>query len=358
MNAPTLLVMAGGTGGHVMPGLAVAQAMRERAWRVVWLGNPQGMEASLVPRHGIDLEPVTISGVRGKGWLALLALPWRLLRAFAQCVAALRRVKPSVVLGMGGYVAFPGGVMARMLGYPLVVHEQNSVAGLTNRLLAKLANRVLEAFPGSLPGATWTGNPVRRDIGTAPAPEIRYANRTGPLQVLVVGGSLGARALNEIVPQALALLDQNERPRVTHQSGRAHVAALHEAYARAGVAAEVVDFIEDMGRAYAEADLVICRAGAMTVAELAAVGVASLLVPFPHAVDDHQTVNARFLVDRGAASMLPQTELDPETLAGFIRGATRETLATQAVKARAQARSRAADDVADICAALAEEGAR
>ena len=358
MSTPTLLVMAGGTGGHVMPGLAVAQAMRERAWRVVWLGNPQGMEASLVPRHGIDLEPVTISGVRGKGLLALLALPVRLLRAFAQSIAALRRVRPSVVLGMGGYVAFPGGIMARVLGYPLVVHEQNSVAGLTNRLLAKVADRVLEAFPGSLPGATWTGNPVRRDIGSVAAPQTRYAGRAGPMRVLVVGGSLGARALNEVVPAALSLLDPAERPRVTHQSGRAHVAALHEAYQSRGLVAEVVDFIEDMARAYAEADLVICRAGAMTVAELAAVGVASLLVPFPHAVDDHQTVNARYLVDRGAATMIAQDDLDPTRLAEFLRGATRQALALQAVKARTLARAQAADDVADICAALAAGGAR
>jgi len=339
MSAPTLLVMAGGTGGHVMPGLAVAQLLRDRNWRVVWLGNPLGMEASLVPRYGISLEPVTISGLRGKGAMTLLTLPFTLLRAFAQSVAALRRVRPSVVLGMGGYVAFPGGMMAALLGYPLVVHEQNSVAGLTNRLLAKVADRVLEAFPGALPKAQWTGNPVRSAIRDVDPPQTRYGARSGPLRLLVVGGSLGARALNEVVPEALSLMEPALRPQVTHQSGRAHVDALIHTYERFGVHAEVVDFIDDMAAAYAQADLVLCRAGAMTVAELAVVGVASILVPFPHAVDDHQTGNARYLSDQGAATLIPQGELSASKLAEILSLGDRQALLAQATRARALSRA-------------------
>jgi UDP-N-acetylglucosamine--N-acetylmuramyl-(pentapeptide) pyrophosphoryl-undecaprenol N-acetylglucosamine transferase len=336
-----------------MPGLAVAQVLRERNWRIVWLGNPQGMEASLVPRHGIALEPVTISGLRGKGLFAMLTLPLRLIRAFAQSMAALRRVRPSVVLGMGGYVAFPGGMMAALMGYRLVVHEQNSVAGLTNRLLAKVADRVLEAFPGTLPGAQWTGNPVRGDIGKASQPAARYAARQGPLKLLVVGGSLGAKALNEVVPEALSLIAPGLRPRVMHQSGRAHLEELRATYGRYGVDAEIVDFIEDMAFAYCDADLVICRAGAMTVAELAAVGVASILVPFPHAVDDHQTGNARYLADQGAATLIQQSELSAARLADFLGRCDREALAQQAIRARELARADAAETVAQVCAELA-----
>lgn len=353
MNARTLLVMAGGTGGHVMPGLAVAQVMRERAWNVVWLGHPQGMEATLVPRHGITLEPVKIGGLRGKGLLNALAMPLRLARACWQSLSALRRIRPAVVLGMGGYVAFPGGLMAALVGYPLVVHEQNSVAGLTNRLLARWADRVLEAFPGTLAGAVCTGNPVRADLVCADSPRARYLARSGPLRLLVVGGSLGAQALNQIVPQALAQIDSDQRPQVIHQAGRAHAEALAVRYRELGVVAQVPSFIDDMAAALAEADLVICRAGAMTVAELAAVGVASVLVPFPHAVDDHQTGNARFLSEQGAATLIAQVDLTAERLASLIAGANRETLAEQAERARSLARPRAAHEVADICEALA-----
>ena len=353
MSARTLLVMAGGTGGHVMPGLAVAQVMRERAWNVVWLGHPQGMEATLVPSHGITLEPVKIGGLRGKGLLNALAMPVRLARACWQSLAALRRIRPAVVLGMGGYVAFPGGLMAALVGYPLVVHEQNSVAGLTNRLLARWADRVLEAFPGTLAGAICTGNPVRADLVCADSPRARYQARSGPLRLLVVGGSLGAQALNQIVPQALAQIDSDQRPQVIHQAGRAHAEALAVRYRELGVVAQVSSFIDDMAAALAEADLVICRAGAMTVAELAAVGVASVLVPFPHAVDDHQTGNARFLAEQGAATLIAQVDLTTERLASLIAGANRETLAEQAERARSLARPRAAHEVADICEALA-----
>jgi len=354
MSGRTLLVMAGGTGGHVMPGLAVAAAMRERTWNVVWLGNPNGMEATLVPRHGIAVEPVQIGGLRGKGLLNALAMPLRLARACWQSLAALRRIRPSVVLGMGGYVAFPGGLMAALFGYRLVVHEQNSVAGLTNRLLARLADRVLEAFPGTLPGATCTGNPVAIDLAQSEPPAERYRARTGPLRLLIVGGSLGAQALNDAVPRALALLEPQNRPIVMHQAGRAHADSVSHCYQELGVAAEVRPFIDDMAAALAQADLVICRAGAMTIAELAAVGVASVLVPFPHAVDDHQTGNARFLSEQGAATLIPQPELTPERLGDLLATVRRESLAEQAERARALARPNAASDVADICEALAE----
>ena len=350
----TLLIMAGGTGGHVFPGLAVAEAMRERAWNVVWLGNPDGMEASLVPRHGIPMQFVNIGGVRGKGWLTKLMLPLTLLRACRQSLAALRAVKPQVVLGMGGYVAFPGGVMAALTGTPLVVHEQNSVAGLTNRLLARIAQRVLVAFPGALKGAQWCGNPVRDDVGHLTDPALRYAGREGPLRLLVVGGSLGARALNTIVPQALALMPPDRRPQVIHQSGRKHLEDLQRAYAQADVQAQTVGFIDDMAQAYADADLVICRAGAMTVAEVSAAGVASLMIPFPHAVDDHQTANARFLSDRDAALLMAQTDLTPQGLAELLGSLDRVRLLGLAMRARGLARPDAANAVADICEALAD----
>ena len=349
----TIMIMAGGTGGHVMPGLAVAQSMRARRWDVVWLGNPNGMEATLVPRHGIEMRQVRFGGLRGKGLLTKLLLPLNLLRAFWQSLRALRAVRPSVVLGMGGYIAFPGGMMAALLGIPLVVHEQNSVAGMTNRLLARVADRVLVAFPQALPGAQWCGNPVRAEIATVAAPAQRFAGREGPLRLLVVGGSLGASALNETVPRALALIEPAQRPLVTHQSGKAHAAALADAYRGAGVEATLVDFIDDMADAYARADLVVCRAGAMTVAELAGAGVASVLVPFPHAVDDHQTGNARYLSERGAAFLCAQSELTAERLAGLIRGLDRDRLLDMARKAREAAKPDAAERVADVCEAVA-----
>jgi len=349
----TLLVMAGGTGGHVMPGLAVAELMRERRWRVVWLGNPGGIEASLVPRHGFEMRWVRFGGLRGKGLLTQLMLPLALLRAFWQSLRALRSVRPAVVLGLGGYIAFPGGMMAALLGVPLVLHEQNSVAGLANRVLSHVADRVLVAFPDALPAAEWVGNPVRSDIAALAPPAARFAGREGPLQLLVVGGSLGAQALNQAVPQALAAMPAAQRPAVTHQSGKAHRAALEQAYRAAGVEGTVVDFIDDMAAAYARADLVICRAGATTVAELAAVGAASLLVPYPHAVDDHQTSNARFLSDAGAAVLVPQGELSAERLAGLIGGFTRDALLAMADRARALARPDATRRVADVCEAVA-----
>ena len=352
----TLLIMAGGTGGHVFPGLAVADAMKARDWNVVWLGNPDGMEATLVPRHGIPMQFVQIRGLRGKGWMTRLTMPLTLLRACWQSFSALRRVRPAVVLGMGGYVAFPGGLVAALTRTPLVVHEQNSVAGLTNRVLARLAQRVMVAFPDALEGGQWCGNPVRDDVSAIPDPGIRYAGRQGPLRVLVVGGSLGAQALNTVVPQALARMAPAERPVVIHQSGRKHLDDLQRAYQDAGVQASTVGFIDDMADAYAQADLVICRAGAMTVSEVAAAGVASLMIPYPFAVDDHQTVNARFRAQRQAAMLVPQSELTVEGLASLLQGLDRAKLVAMALRARALARPDAAARVADVCEALAGPG--
>jgi UDP-N-acetylglucosamine--N-acetylmuramyl-(pentapeptide) pyrophosphoryl-undecaprenol N-acetylglucosamine transferase len=347
------MIMAGGTGGHVFPGLAVADHLRERGWNVIWLGSPAGMEAKLVPSRGYAMAPVQFSGLRGKGLVTVLLLPLRLLRAFWQALRALRAHQPDVVLGMGGYVAFPGGMMASLLNRPLVIHEQNSVAGLTNRVLARLADRVLAGFPGALPDAEAVGNPVRADIATLPDPVQRFSGRTGPLQVLVIGGSLGAAALNDIVPQALALLPSTIRPHVRHQSGAQHTAKLRDNYQRAGVNADTVAFIDDMAGAYSSADLVICRAGALTVAELAAAGVASILVPFPHAVDDHQTGNARYLTDAGAAVLLQQKDMTAGGLAALINSLNRDSLLSMASKARAMARADATARVAQICEELA-----
>ena len=347
----TILIMAGGTGGHIMPGLAVADCLREAGWRVVWMGNPDGMEAGLVPVRGYEMAWVRFSALRGKGLLRKLLLPFNLLRGMLQARREIRRVAPDVVLGMGGFITFPGGLMAALSGIPLVLHEQNSVAGLANRVLARFARRILSGFPNVIKGAAWVGNPVRAAITALPAPEIRLAGRSGPLKLLVVGGSLGAQALNQALPPALASMPETERPLVTHQAGSKHIQSLAEGYRSAGVAADTVAFIEDMGKAYAEADLVICRSGALTVAELAAVGVASILVPFPHAVDDHQTGNARFLAEAGAAILLAQDKLNPETLA-LIGNLGRDQLLQMARQARALAKPDAAAAVAAVCAGL------
>ena len=349
----TLLVMAGGTGGHIFPGLAVADYVRDQGWRVVWLGNPAGMEARLVPARGYELAPLAFGALRGKGFLRKLLLPITLLSALWQAKRALARIRPDVVLGMGGFVSFPGGLMAALSGRALVVHEQNSVAGLANRVLARVATRVLTGFPGTLRRGEWCGNPLRPEIAALASPALRFKDRAGPLQLLVLGGSLGAAALNEGVPLALALLPEAERPRVVHQSGERHLEALQQNYRAAGVKADCVAFIEDMAGAYAWADLVICRAGALTVAELAAAGVASILIPFPHAVDDHQSGNARFLANAGAAILLPQAELTPQKLA-LVRNLTREQLLQMAEKARALAKPEATAAVARACLELAK----
>jgi UDP-N-acetylglucosamine--N-acetylmuramyl-(pentapeptide) pyrophosphoryl-undecaprenol N-acetylglucosamine transferase len=357
----TLMVMAGGTGGHVYPALAVADALRARGWNVFWLGTKNGLEARVVPAAGIDMVWVSMGGVRGKGWLKKLLLPATLLLAFWQSLRAIVQRRPDVVLGMGGYTAFPGGMMASLLSKPLVIHEQNSVGGLTNRVLACLAERVLTAFPKVFTHAhdkpipcrrvttEWVGNPVRTDITAESG-----AAHSGALRLLVVGGSLGAQALNDLVPKALALLPADQRPAVVHQSGRQHLDILRANYAAAGVEADVRDYIEDMAAEYRACDFAICRAGAMTVAELACAGVPAVLVPFPFAVDDHQTGNAEFLSDAGAAWLMQQKDLTAEKLAALIAGLDRGQLAAMAGKARALAKPDATARVADICEALAQ----
>ena len=350
----TILIMAGGTGGHIFPGLAVAESMRAAGWEVVWMGAKSGMEARIVPQRGYRMAWIRARALRGKGLLAKLLLPANLLVSFWESARALFGVRPDVVLGMGGYVAFPGGMMASLLNRPLAVHEQNAVAGLANRVLAALADKAMVAFPGALKNAEWTGNPVRAEIAALAAPAERFAGRSGPLRILAVGGSLGAQALNEVLPEALALIPAAQRPQVVHQSGEKHLEALRAGYGAAGVQGELVAFIDDMARRYAEADLVICRAGAITVAELAAGGVASVLVPFPHAVDDHQTANARFLAERGAAILLPQSEMSAARLAALIASLDRARLLDMAEKARSLGRPQAARVVAERCMALAE----
>ncbi len=353
---PCALVMAGGTGGHIFPGLAVAEALRARGWRVHWLGAPDSMESRLVPPRGFALETVRFGGLRGKGLLTKLLLPLNLLRAFWQSIQVVRRVKPDVLVGLGGYITFPGGMMGVLLGKPLVLHEQNSIAGLANKVLAEVADRRFSAFPDALAKAEWVGNPLREAFLNQPAPAERFAGRSGPLRLLVVGGSLGAQALNRVVPQALALIPTAQRPTVLHQSGEKQIDELRANYAAAGVLAECTPFIDDTASAYANADLVIGRAGASTVTELAAVGAASLLVPFPAAVDDHQTHNARFLVDAGAAWLEAQAGLTPEKLAALLQALDRAQLLAMAEKARTVARTGATDAVVAACVELA--GAR
>jgi UDP-N-acetylglucosamine--N-acetylmuramyl-(pentapeptide) pyrophosphoryl-undecaprenol N-acetylglucosamine transferase len=316
------------------------------------------MESQLVPPRGFPLETVDFSGVRGKGLKTLVFLPLRLLRAFWQSIAVVRRVRPDVVIGLGGYITFPGGMMSVLLGKPLVLHEQNSVAGMANRVLASVADRVFTAFPGVLRRATWVGNPLRPAFLNQAEPAQRFAARRGPLRLLVVGGSLGAKALNEAVPRALALIAPQERPQVLHQSGARQIDELRANYAAAGVQAQLTPFIDDTATAFAEADLIVCRAGASTVTEIAAVGAAAVFVPFPFAVDDHQTTNARFLVDAGGGWLVPQRDLTPEALASLIRGTTRDELARRATAAWGMRKTTATADMIAACEALASGKAR
>ncbi|UJP04594.1 MAG: undecaprenyldiphospho-muramoylpentapeptide beta-N-acetylglucosaminyltransferase [Nitrosomonas sp.] len=356
MTARTILIMAGGTGGHVFPGLAVADYLKQRGWRVIWLGTESGMETRLVPQRGYQTEIINFSGLRGKRLTAWLMLPMRLLKALLQSLRIIRRVKPDVVLGMGGYPAFPGGMMASLLNKPLVIHEQNSVPGLTNKILAQLADKVFLGFPDAglakKTPAIYSGNPVRAEIVKLDTPQQRFSGRDGKLNLLVVGGSLGAQALNTAVPQALTLIPAHLRPVVTHQTGAAHLESVRKAYAELDLEGEVIAFVDDMAKRYAVSDLVICRAGALTVAELSAAGVASILVPYPHAVDDHQTGNAKFLADQDAAILLPQPELTAQKLAGLLMGLTRERLLAMAISARSLAKTEATRMVAEACAEL------
>ncbi len=351
---PCALIMAGGTGGHIFPGLAVAEALRERGWRVHWLGAPASMESRLVPPRGFALETIDFGGVRGKGVVTLALLPLRLLRAFWQALQVVRRVKPDVVVGLGGYISFPGGMMGVLAGKPLVLHEQNSVAGMANKVLAGVADRVFTAFPNVFKKAQWVGNPLRAPFLQQPSPAERFAGRSGPLRLLVVGGSLGAKALNDVVPQALALIPEPQRPTVVHQSGEKQIDALRANYIAAGVHAELTPFIDDTAQAFADADLIVCRSGASTVTEIAAVGAAALFVPFPSAVDDHQTTNARFLVDAGAAWLVPQKELSPQQLALRLQSLQREQLVAMAEKAKQLQKTEAVAAVVSACEQLAK----
>jgi len=350
----TLMVMAGGTGGHVMPAMAVADALQAQGWRIVWLATEGGMENRLIADKGYEVAMVRMSGVRGKGLMRWLGLPVKLLRACLQSRRAMLQYQPAVVLGMGGFAAFPGGLMARLQKRPLVIHEQNSIAGLTNRTLARFATRVLAAFPSAFGDkAELVGNPVRMLIAAIPEPEERYFGRTGPLRLLVVGGSLGATALNDIVPKALALMPASSRPRVIHQAGSKHLEQLKDNYRNAGVEVECRAFIEEMAEMYAWCDLVICRAGALTIAEVSAAGVPAVLVPFPHAVDDHQTENAKYLSERGAAVLVPQAKLTPQYLSEMLAGFSRAKLQDMAEKARALGRPSATMSVANVCVEVA-----
>jgi UDP-N-acetylglucosamine--N-acetylmuramyl-(pentapeptide) pyrophosphoryl-undecaprenol N-acetylglucosamine transferase len=364
----TILIMAAGTGGHIFPGLAIAKELARRGWKVAWMGTPAGMEGKLVAQAGYPLETVSMTGVRGKGALAWLLLPVKLLVAFWQSTAILFRVRPDVVLSMGGYVAFPGGMMASLWGKPLVVHEPGATAGLANRALALVADRVVVGMEGAfdartghalgdrLPkpdGVQWLGTPVREEIAGVPAPAERYAGRAGPLRLLVVGGSLGAQTLNELIVAALAAMPEASRPEVVHQAGERNYESLLESYRKSGVKAEVVSFIDDMASRYAWCDVLIARSGAITVAEIGVAGVASILFPLPWFVADEQAGNARFLESRGAAIRLAQLETTPAGLATLLAGLTRGKLAAMAAAARALGKPDATRRCADLCESLA-----
>ncbi len=356
MTRPGIVIMAGGTGGHIFPALAVADVLRAKGHAVTWIGTRQGMEARLVPAAGIPVEWIDVGGVRGKGLGTLLKTPFTVSRALVQALGIFRRLKPAAALGMGGFASGPGGLAARLAGCPLVLHEQNAVPGVTNRILSRLSRNVLEGFPGSFPlsrHARHVGNPVRAAIAALPPPEQRFAGRSGPLRLLVIGGSQGARVLNENLPAALALLQAKRRPEVLHQTGTKDAESVGARYKELGVEARVAPFIDDMAAAYAWADLAVCRSGALTVAELAAAGLGAVLVPFAAAVDDHQTKNATYLVGSGAARLVPQSAATPQALASELDSLLieRASLAAMAARARALARNDAAEQVADVCLA-------
>ncbi|OUR64090.1 undecaprenyldiphospho-muramoylpentapeptide beta-N-acetylglucosaminyltransferase [Methylophaga sp. 42_25_T18] len=353
-----VLIMAGGTGGHVFPALAVAEELKNRAVDVFWIGTEKGIESKLVPAAGLPISFINVQGLRGNGLLGWLLAPFKLVKAVIEALSVIRTIKPDVVLGLGGFASGPGGIAAKLAAKPLVIHEQNAIPGLTNKLLSRLAQTVMEGFPHSFPStlnAEWVGNPVRISIEKIVEPQQRYKNRTGPLRLLVLGGSLGARALNTFIPQALALLDETSRPQIKHQCGQRHIDDCQQAYAAVEVNAEITAFIDDMAMSYAWADLVICRAGALTIAELAATGVAALLVPYPYAVDDHQTHNASALVNAGAAKLMQEQTLTAEMLATEIKRLTndREQLLTMAKAARTQAKLGTAKYISDVCMELA-----
>lgn len=354
----TVMLMAGGTGGHVFPALAVADELRSRGIGVAWLGTRRGLEADVVPKAGIDISFINVAGLRGKGALGWLLAPFKLLYALNQGVAVMRRIKPAVVLGMGGFVTGPGGIAAWLTRTPLVIHEQNAIAGLTNKLLTPFASKVLEAFPNAIktPKAVHTGNPVRADIGDEESTAAEKTAAPNRLKLLVVGGSLGAKALNDVVPCALAKLPINERPEVWHQTGKKNIDAAQRVYEQHAIEARVVPFIDDMGKAYAWADLVLCRAGALTIAELAIAGAPSILVPYPFAVDDHQTANAKYLVDHGAAEIVQQNDLTADKLLELLQRLDVTRLQSMAKAAKALALPDATKIVADLCLEAAHAG--
>ena len=350
MSTPTALVMAGGTGGHIFPGLAIAEVLRGQGWQVHWMGAPHpSMESQLIPPKGFNFEAVRFGGLRGKGKLTLLLLPWRLLQAMMQSLKLIRRIKPDVLVGLGGYITFPGGLMGVASGRPLILHEQNAIAGMANQWLGKISHRIFSSFPNALPKAEWVGNPLRSEFLNHPEPAKRYAGRKGPLRVVVMGGSLGAQAINTVLPQALALIPIQDRPSVLHQGGEKHLNDLAMAYKQAGVEAELTAFIDNPAQAMAQADLVICRSGASTVSEIAAIGVAAVMVPFPFAVDDHQTMNAQFLSAQGAGWLLAQHELSAQLLANQLQNLTRDLLLQAAEKAYGLRKTDAAEKIAQAC---------
>lgn len=353
----SVMIMAGGTGGHIFPALAVAKRLQSLGCEVFWLGSAQGLEARLVPEHGFELETLAVTGLRSSGIVRKLKAPLQITKAVVQATTIIRRRRPHVAVGMGGFASGPGGIAAWTLQVPLVIHEQNKIPGLTNRWLARLARRVFQAFPSTFPpqlNAVTCGNPVRTEIASLPAPELRWAERTGPMRLLILGGSQGASALNQVVPEALSLLPAEVRPQVTHQTGSKDLEATQAAYLKHGIVAEVTAFIRDMAGTYAWADLAIARAGALTLAELAAAGLGALLVPFPHAVDDHQTHNAAWLVDAGAAQLLPQQHLTAQSLAATLLPLAQERKQTLLLSqnARNQAQIAASDIIAKACLGL------
>ena len=356
MRSRTILIMAGGTGGHVFPGLAVADYLRKLKWRIVWMGTKTGMESKLIPQHGYETEIISFSGFRGMRLITRLMLPLLLLKAFLQSARIILRVKPDVVLGMGGYPAFPGGIIASLFNKPLIIHEQNSLPGLTNIILSKLADKIMLGFPEAMhvdrKRTIFSGNPVRSEITQMESPNNRFLGRQGKIKLLVLGGSLGAQALNTTVPQALKLLPENLRPLVIHQTGVGHLESVEKSYVDLQLQGEIHAFIDDMAKYYAASDLVLCRAGALTITELSLVGLASILVPYPYAVDDHQTSNARFLSSHGAAVLVSQNELTAQKLADLLTSLTREKLLNMAIIARSLAKPEATTMVAEACIEL------
>lgn len=341
--------MAGGTGGHIFPGLAVAEKLRSNGWKVAWMGAPNSMEEKLVIPKGIPFKKVEFSGVRGKGLKTIIGLPFRILKSLNQSKQIINEVNPDVVIGFGGYISFPGGLMAKASGKQLVLHEQNSVAGMANKLLSKIAKKVFSAYPNALENAEWVGNPLREEFLKEEVPNKRFADRQGNLKLLVIGGSLGAKSLNDIVPKALAMIDKNKRPIVIHQSGEKQIEELKKNYEEANVEAELTPFINNTAKAFAEADIIIARAGASTVTEIAAIGAATIFVPFPHAVDDHQTFNAKFLSDNEGGILIQQKDLNAEKLAEIMQSLDREKLLELANKAYDKRKTEAVNLMVEYC---------